>query len=546
MADFVIRPSGSNNISAEQDKSIERLSTDSKYDVWIYGKDGTYCIVRNGKDAIASVGYICFIDGDSQKETLSKILLNFRESEIGDLKKKLIGQYVLLIKKGNNIYLFSDFMGGRNIFYSDDGMLASTSFSKIEDLIQTGPEDLDIYKVMEFLAMRHLIYPAWLGHSTEHKRIKWLLPYEYLVIDVLNSNFRLGSIVYTIDNKKQSDCELLSNELLSILRKIISRVEFKNYNVAASLTGGRDSRLVAAVAAEEFHNIHYRTSIAADTVTSLKDYKVAEKIAKIRGIPLDVYRFQHGCDEEKFRELTEGFIPSYNHSITPLIKEAGSYSLGFGGIYGTELFFPISWQSIDDFVSSRIDEAKKVLIVEDSFWKYFRESLYDEFRRIKEHYQLSCNDEKDYIRIFYTIDTARYSSFVISAFNRTGYQLEPYGSFPVLEFALRVAPELWGDHRRLGGDALVQVAAMARLNQRMARVLTFSCFRPMLPFSITSASSFLAGFVLQARYTIARRFKDRKIEQTRTDLPYGYYLSDGWASEFLRRTEIKYGLKFKQ
>jgi hypothetical protein len=542
MADILIRLNDSHNMTVEQNKAVERISADPQCNCWIDGKDNTFCIVRHGDDAIASIGYVCHIDGDSIQETLSQILSSFNESQIVDLKKILVGQYVLLVKKGDSIYLFSDFMGARNIFYSDDGRVISSSFSKVENILGTSASDLDTYKVFEFLAMRHVLYPTWIGRTTEHRRIKWLLPYEYLVINTTNSSYRLGSIVYMIDNKKQSDCSLLSNELLSTLRAIIGRREFKNSPVAASLTGGRDSRLVAAIAAEQFPNIHYRTAVSSERFTSLKDFEVADKIAKIRGIPLDVYRFQPGQDEERFCELTEGFAPSFNHSITPLIDSAGSYSLGFGGVYGTELFMPIPWNSIDNYVQRRIESAKQALRVENGFWNYFRESLHDEFRRTKDHFQLSSSDDRDYIRLFNLLDTARYSSFILSAFNRAGYQLEPYGSYSVLDLALRVAPALWGNHKRLGGNALVQKTAMAKLDPRLARVMTYSTFRPMLPLSITSAPFYLMGFTLQVADWLRDKFDDIKKEPTRTDLPGGYYLSNGWEKQFLGRTVKKYGL----
>ena len=545
MADILVRFNGTDDVSAKHNEIAERISAGPQCKCWVYGKEGTFCIVRNGEDVIASIGYVCHIDGESVQATLAQIISSFDESQIGDLKKKLVGQYVLLIKKGDNIYLFSDFMGARNIFYSDDGMVVSSSFSKVEDLVQTSSSDLDMYKVFEFLAMRHILYPTWLGRSTEHKRIKWLLPYEYLVIDLASSSFRLGSIVYTIDNKKQSDCALLASELLSTLRTIINRREFKNSPVAASMTGGRDSRLVAGIAAEQFPNLRYRTAVSSERFSSLKDLEVADKLAKIQGIPLDVYRFQTGRDEERFHELTEGIAPSFNHSITPLIDSAASYSLGLGGVYGTELFMPILCNTINEYIETRVESAKRALKVEDGFWNNFCESLHDEFRRIKEHYQLSNADDRDCIRLFNLLDTARYSSFILSAFNRAGYQLEPYGSYPVLDLALRVAPALWGNHRRLGGDALVQKTTMAKLNPPMARVMAYSSFRPMLPFSITSAPFYLMGFTLQVADWLKNKFDDIKKEPTRTDLPGGYYLSNGWEKQFLGRTVKKYGLPVK-
>ena len=545
MANILLRLDGVKGGPIKPHGAVEQISAGQQAECWIYGKEGTFSLVRNGEDAIASVGYVCHVDGDSVQETLSQILTSFDESQIGDLKKKLVGQYVLLIKKGHNIYLFSDFMGARNIFYSDDGRVISSSFSQVEDLVQTSPGDLDMYKVLEFLAVKHVLYPAWLGRSTKHKRVKWLLPYEYLAIDVANSSLRLGSVVYSIDNKKQSDRSLLSEGLLSTLRAIVGRKEFKDSPVAASLSGGRDSRLVAAIATEYYRKIRYRIAVAPGHFDSLKDMEVARKLARVRGVPLDVYQFQPGRDEERFREQTEGFSPSFNNKLAPLLDGVGSYSLGFGGVFGTELFMPIPWNSIDEFVQERVERAKEALKVEEGFWKSFRESLYEEFKRTKEHFQLSNSDDHDYIRLFILLDTARYGSFILSAFNRSGYQLEPYGSYAVLDLALRVAPALWGNHRRFGGDARVQQAAMAKLHPRMGRVLTYKNYRPMLPLSGAAFPLYLMGFTLQAGDWLRRKFDKSLKEATRTDLPEGYYLSDGWAKQFLDRTVEKYGLPVK-
>jgi hypothetical protein len=545
MADILLRLADAKGAQTKLGEAIERISIGPQGECWIDGKKGTFSLVRNGEDAIASVGYVCHIDGGSVQETLSQVLRSFNESQIADLKKKLVGQFVLLVKKGLSIYIFSDFMGARNIFYSDDGKVVSSSFAHVEDLVQTSASDLDMYKVLEMLAMRHVLYPAWLGRSTYHRGINWLLPYEYLAIDMAKSTFRLGSIVYSFDNKKQSDRSLLSRELLSTLRTIVGRTEFKDSSVAASLSGGRDSRLVAAVAAEHYPKIRYRTAFAPGHFDSSKDLEVARKLARVQGVPLDVYQFQPGRDEERFHDLTEGFSPSFNNKIAPLIDGVGSYSLGFGGVFGTELFMPIPWNSIDAFVQARIDKAKEALKVEDGFWKSFRESLYEEFQRTKDHFQLTNSDDRDYIRLFILLDTARYGSFIMSAFNRSGYQLEPYGSYSLLDLALRVAPALWGNHRRFGGDARLQLAAMGKLNPRMARVLTYKNYRPMLPLSVTAFPLYMVGFTLQAGDWLRRRFDKSLKESTKTDLPGGYYLSDGWANQFLGRTAEKYGLLVK-
>lgn len=512
----------------------------------IYGKEGTYNVIRDGEDAIISLGYVCWADGDSIRETLIQVLSSFQESQIGDLKKRLIGEYILIVKKGPKICIFSDFAGVRNLFYSNDGKIISSSLSRVEDTLGAGESDLDPYKLVEYIAMRSVLYAAWLGSSTCHKRIKWLLPYEYLVADTENGEFKTGSVVYSLDNTKQSNCASLSNELISVLQKIVARKEFEKSKVAASLTGGHDSRLVAAIACKEFPDLHFRTAASTINPDTKRDLKVARKVARVHHTPLDVYWFQCGRDEERFRDLTEGFSPMYNRTIAPLLDAAGTYALGFGGVFGTELFMELPYNSIDDFIETKIAIAKQALKMDNFFWQAFRESIRGEFDRIKNHFHLTIADDRDYIRLFGFVVTARYGSFITSAFNRTGYQIDPYGSFSVLDLALRVPPVLWGNHRRLVGNSLVQKAALSKVNPRMGKPLTYNHFRPMLPLSAKTFPMYLVGYLRQIGNVLSRRYAQRRENLQRTDLPGGYYISDGWEAQYLARIMRRYDMHSKE
>ena len=542
MADILLRFDGIKGRPVRPNESVERIWAGQKGECWIYGMEGTFCLARDGEDTIASIGYVSENEASSVHEVLSQTLSTFQESKIGELKKALLGQYAILVKKGKRLYLFSDFMGSRNIFYLSDGTAVCSSFSQIEDLVQTSQRDLDTYKVLEFLAMRHVLYPTWLGRSTEHKKIKWLLPYEYISFSLEDAKLRVGSIVYSIDNEKQADCTQLSDDLVQILRTIVGRKEFRDCQVAASLTGGRDSRLVAALAAEQYPNIRYRTAVSTMKYSSLRDYKIAQKLARVRSVPLDPYWFRPGRDEQRFHELTEGFSPSYNSSIAPLIDSAGRYSIGLGGVFGTELFMPIPWPSVEDFIEAKIKRAMQALVMENGFWAGFRTSLHEQFQEIREHYQLSEADDRDYIRLFGLLDTARYGSFIMAAFNRVGYQLEPYGNYAVLNLALRVAPELWGNHRTIEGDALVQRGAMEKFDPQLARVLTYKNFRPMVAFSASSFLLYFVGYSRQIAHWARERLVETKKVSRTLDFQSGCYYSDGWDQPFIDRSVQKYGL----
>lgn len=510
-------------------------------DCRVSGAADTFALFRQNSDVVVSLGYVCFADGESMPATLKQILGAFAESKIARLKQTLVGQYVLLVKKGDFVYLFSDFMGSRNLFYSSDGRAVATSFVTLENWLGLETAALDVHKVYEFVAMRHVFYPSSLGRNTIHKKINCLYPYEYIAIDTVNRVFRVETIDFYIENHKQVRCRVLADRLLHNLDEIVERSEFKALPVAASLTGGHDSRLVAVLAADKFPGIRFRAAVSQTRPSTAKDLSVARKIARIRKVPLDVYNFRHGRDEERFLELTEGFVPAFNHSITPLLDAAGAYSLGLGGVYGSELFKAIPWNTIEEFVTSGVAAARKFLKVDDGFWNEFCFAIYKEFAGIRQHYHLGDqSDERDYIRIFNLLGTARYSSFILTAFNRTGYQLEPFSSYKIFELALSVPPALWGDHRKLGGAALVQKAAMARLDPVVARVMTYSSFRPMAPFSISSAPLYALGFALQTADWLKSRLKKSKNQLLRTDLPDGSYFSDGWEKHFIARTVGKY------
>jgi len=94
MADIVIRKNGCKDIAPIKNEILEWLSVGPHYDCFICGQKGTFCVVRNGTDVIASLGYTCHIEGNSLQETLLQILTSFTESQISNLKKKLVRQYV--------------------------------------------------------------------------------------------------------------------------------------------------------------------------------------------------------------------------------------------------------------------------------------------------------------------------------------------------------------------------------------------------------------------------------------------------------------------
>lgn len=521
--------------------AIERIDLGNELSGWILGNSRSYDLVQEGDSLVLSLGHIQSESGSPIKDILSEILDSFEETQIKNLKERLFGQYTLVIKRGPRLFIFSDFMGVRNVFYSQNGPVISSSFERVEDLVHTTTADLNPYKILEFLAMRQVLYPAWLGRTTCHKRIMWLLPYEYLKLDTGTKTLTKGEVTYAIDNRKQNETAELAAELVFSLGQAIRSDEYPDAAVGATLTGGHDSRLVAAVAENMCSNLRFRIAASKLNTRSMKDLAVARKVAHKERIPLDTFWFQPD-DEKTFVALTEGLSPHFNHTITPLIENAGAYSLGLGGVFGTELFMPIPSISIQEFLDNKIQQTKRVIHTEDGFWESFRKALHEDFAGIREHYDLSVENEADLIRIFYLIDTSRYASFLLAAFSLFGKQLDPYGSFDVFKLAFRIDPCLYGNHKRLGGSGLIQKEAMAQLNRRMGRTMTYMHSRPMLPLSATTLPKYLVGFMFQIGDWSKDKIKLARKHPGISHLPWCRYQAEGWEIPFFQRTASKYGI----
>jgi len=545
MADFVWT-------KAQRDSMPGRLEELYDYDfhptsgLTVYGKGDTYTHMEEGDEFVTVIGY-CYYPDKPVRQIVSEILRSFKESLIGNLKRKLIGQFLLIIKKHESIYVFADCLQARNVFYSQEGSVVSSSYSVVENALRTSGNDLDTYKVFEYMAMQHTMYPGWLGRTTMHKRIMRLRPYEYLVINTSDLTCRIGAVKFLIANNKESDIHNLSSELLMRLRTFIEQSDFRDDKVGVALTGGYDTRLVACIAAKYFKNISFRVAVSKDhtnfmfDLNSVFDLRVARKVAKVVDIPLDVYWSSGEPDKERFYKLTEGLAPSYNSTITPLIDASGSYAMGMGGVFGTELFYSVPYDTIEVFTDKAIARAKVRLDVKDVMWEQFRECMIQEFDDIKEHYEFAVPNERDQIRMFVLMNTGWLSSVLVSSYNINGVQLEPYGNMPIMEVAFKVSEQHLGRRTKLGETCLLQKVAMSNVHYNMGKIMT-SHYCPMLPLSIRTVAPYLTGYLLHILYSANLRIlKNRRRFTKVTKFSGGLYISDGWNSLFVRRIKEQYG-----
>lgn len=539
MGSFLIKHK-SVQINESESRSLANqriLELNSKWKLYISSVYRTYEYYEKDGDFIISIGYVCRENAYSMKDTLRECLANFDENNLVSLKKELLGQFIIIIKKNHTVFILNDFIGGRNIFYNSDHNLVTSSFALAEESIGSGPDFFNNYKTLEYLTLREVKYPAWLGQTTMNNKINWLLPYEYLKLNINEDNFEVKRILFEIDNKKDSNLNLLSEKLLHQLSKVMERKEFLNSTIACSLTGGRDSRLVATLAANIYPNCRYRIAISKSNQKSLKDFRVAKKISMVNKINLDTYEFIPSVHEKLYRTLTEDMVPTYNITITPLIVNNHRYSLTFGGVYGSEIFEPILSNNINNYKRNLAARIMSSITSSNQFIDKFMESLENQLADIKKYYSLKEADERDYIRIFQLLVTARYSSFILSAMAQFGYDFEPYGSYPLVEFALQINSKLWGNKKTLFGDATVQKAALFKISKKTSRIIAYSSYRPVMPFSLRSSARYFIGYFLHTCEWMNKKINFKKQIRKTLVLSGFNYTSDEWYKYYISRID---------
>lgn len=545
MADFLIGLGKTSYNIINQKCLYFDLSTDLKGRLVIIGSNQTYFVEHNGNDFIVSLGYLKDLKEESISNSLKGLLKNFAENRITEFKQNLIGQFVLLVKKANELFLFTDFLGARNIFYSVDKRYISTSFNLIEDVIGANADDLDFDKFLEFIAVR-TFYPSWIGRDSINKRIKWLMPYEYIKINLSDNSLSIKKIQFCMNNKKSKDYEKLAKKLKEILEEAIMIREFSDSIVASSITGGIDSRLIGLIVSKTYKNTRLRISYSEDKYDSLYDLKIAKKLSEIAGLPLDVYKFNHAVHLSKYYQLTEGMSPIFNKTITPILEGASIYKIGFGGSYASELFEPLPYSSSFNFIAERLMRSKRFIDSREYFWGNLYDSFKNQMEEIKKYYVIEEDNEIDYLRIFYLNHTSRYSSFLVRGFNQHGLQIEPYGSFRLLELALQLDQKLFGNSKwSIEGEKKIQKTAIRLINESIAKQIAFKEFRPSVPFSMKSLNLYLNGFFEKSLYSIRSRITRMNISKKKVILPNATYISDGFDYNLIKKVNERYGVRIE-
>ncbi|WP_373733976.1 hypothetical protein [Bacteroides heparinolyticus] len=243
----------------------------------------------NQGNLIAAVG-TCIYQGEIGQEALKNVLSRFEEAEIINLKKELLGIYALLIKKNNKIFIFNDYYGIFDIYYSlyKGNSYVSTLLSNL--MMSPIETEIDIDQIMVYLTL----FTPQEGKSF-YKKISKLKAREYLVKQEGCGLYKkeLGKDEYRIHYNYIDEQKALSD--LIAYQKENARIIGKNFSKAAiHMTGGLDSRSTLAVAKSAYSNYQKHISLFFGIGQNMMDGRIEDgefvkKISEKFNIPIEIF-----------------------------------------------------------------------------------------------------------------------------------------------------------------------------------------------------------------------------------------------------------------
>ena len=458
----------------------------------ILANEDTYTCIKNENDYVYLLGY-AHTEGCTLVEYLSHLLNRFTIEMVEQIKKELWGQYLLIIKQDESIYIFSDILQTRSIYYDCNEKIVSSIFSLIH---KNDPLEIDDYKLFEFISMRYCVHPSWLGTDTFDKRIKRIRANEYLRINLTDGDIQVNQITITINNTKTTSIQSLYNETFSTLKKVIADPTLKDEVVECTITGGFDSRLAMTLARKYYKDVNLR--IAKPKGSCFEDYSIAVKIAKMLSKTITIYETDAEQQEGLFFQLTDGLSPLENIVMTELFISKTNQKLGIGGVFGTEIYTLPGSNSVEDYIHNCLERVKKNICAKDSYYNKLANSLKESLEYINKYYSLTENNDIDCIRLFFLLHTAQFNTRFSAGFNLFHRQFEPFGTYPVIEMAFRIPYSHMGSSNTLGRYYYIPKKIMYNLDPKIACILT-NRYYPMAPLNWKTLPIYLKGKYLRKK-----------------------------------------------
>jgi len=235
---------------------------------------------EDGDTLIIGIGSIIY-NGSSKIEALKNILTDFKTSEdIKNIKRNILGNFSILIKKNDKVYIFNDASHSIPIYYyvNDKNIIIGNDLYDISKNIA----HYESITLNEENFLEGIFQNAILGSRTMFNEIKKLLGHEFIEINTENKTLKINQLNFEVKfelntGPREKQVKEYSNLIFNRVTQIVKH--FKKIGIF--MTGGLDSRvkLAAFLKADLKPTLFYGVGNSPITNTKTEDYNIVKQIA---------------------------------------------------------------------------------------------------------------------------------------------------------------------------------------------------------------------------------------------------------------------------
>lgn len=205
-------------------------------------------------------------------DALTEIFNDFTTVE--DIRGQLLGHFTLIIMKNDTLVMFNDMLGIMHIFHDDQEKFLTGSFIVAADLLENKTiNDQAFYE--------YLISSATYCHETYLNEIRRTSSEEFFILSETITKVKNSPI--PIPEKSPSSKEKAIAKTANELKESFKIWNNSDKKIASGLSGGYDSRLLAAIYKTLGINVEYHVA----GTDSDKDVTIAHEIAKGENLSLE-------------------------------------------------------------------------------------------------------------------------------------------------------------------------------------------------------------------------------------------------------------------
>jgi hypothetical protein len=282
--------------------------------------------IQHGALRITLLGFV--IDPDVPESQDRKILVDLASRclsafDAPDLAGNFSGRWVMIVDDGQNIILFSDPCGLREVFYTNPKSEAFWCASQPGLIAEVASVSIGqgaaIFMESDYFQNHH--EPWWPGDTTQYDEISQLQPNHFL-----NLRTREMRRFWPNDPLEALDIEEAAQSVAKILSQSL-RAAHNRFPLALPLTSGMDSRCILS-ASRKIDDVWHYTALHKGLSTSSPDIRVPGRLLRRLGRAHNVI----ACPES----MSDEFAKIYRQNTSPAHDGAGAIAEGLFEIYPQE------------------------------------------------------------------------------------------------------------------------------------------------------------------------------------------------------------------